>query len=99
MMKYILLAALASSIVGWAYYKQQGVEIRKNAAADWSVDGTRFVATGMDNETLVLVIADEDPVMCDVYVDNIATGKDAQWLIKSRGFTTVKCLDRVLDLK
>jgi len=97
--KIFLLAALSASIFGWAQYQKQGSDVRMAAAADWSVDGTQFVATGMASETLLIKVSDEDPVMCDVYVDNILTGKDMMWLVKSRGFTKLQCGDRIEVLK
>jgi hypothetical protein len=97
--KIFLLAALSSSIFGWAQYRQQGMEVRKNAAASWDSEDASFVATGIDNETLTVILPDADPVYCDAYVDSIAVDKDMRWEIKARGFTTLKCLDRVLILR
>ena len=97
--KIFLLMALGSSIFGWAHYEQQGADIRRAAAADWSVEGTQFVAVGPANQTLLLHVADEDSVLCDVYVDNILSGKDMMWLVKSRGFTKLQCGNRIAVLK
>jgi hypothetical protein len=99
MMKYFLLAALGSSIFFWADQKQQGIEIRNNTAKEWSGIGAQFVATGIDSTTLLVVLPDQDPVLCDAYVDSVTADKNTRWLVKSRGFTTLKCLDRVLILR
>jgi hypothetical protein len=97
--KIFLLMALASSVVFWSDQTQKGIEIRKHSAAEWSGLDAEFVATGIDNSTLLAVMPGEDPVMCDAYVDSIAIDQNARWLLKSRGFTALKCLDRVLILR
>jgi hypothetical protein len=99
MMKYLLLMSLGSTIFFWADQRQKGVEIRNDTAKEWSGIGAQFVATGIDSETLLVVLPDEDPVLCDAYVDSIAADKNTRWLVKSRGFTTLKCMDRVLVLR
>ena len=97
--KIFLLMALGSSVIGWVNYRQQGMDIRKNAAAGWGSEDAQFVATGVDNETLTVILPDADPVYCDAYVDSLAADKQMRWEIKARGFTTLKCLDRVLILR
>ena len=97
--KIFLLMALGSSFIGWTVYRQQGMEVRKNVAASWDSEDASFVATGIDNETLTVILPDADPVLCDVYVDSIAADKNIRWEVKSHGFTTLKCLDRVLILR
>ena len=97
--KIFLLMALGSSVVGWAQYQQQGIEIRKSAAASWGSEDAQFVATGVDSETLMVILPDADPVYCDAYVDSLAADKQMRWEIKSRGFKSLKCLDRVLILR
>ena len=98
-MKYFMLMALGSSIFFWADQRQKGVEIRDHAAKEWSSEDAQFVAAGIDNETLMVVLPDADPVYCDAYVDSLAADKQMRWEIKARGFTTLKCLDRVLILR
>lgn len=96
--KIFLLMALGSSVVFWNSQRMKGMEIRTDAAAEWSGEDAQFVAIGEDSDTLMVVLPDADAVSCDAYIDSVATDKQMQWELKSRGFVAVKCLNRGLLL-
>jgi hypothetical protein len=96
--KIVLLMALGASVIFWNAQRTKGVEIRSDAAQDWSSEASQFVAIGEDSDTLLVVLPDADPVSCDVYLDNLVSDKQMRWEMKSRGFVAVKCLDRGLVL-
>ena len=96
--KIFLLMALSASVVFWNNQRMKGMEIRTEAARDWSSEDAQFVAIGVDSDTLLVVLPDADTVSCDAYLDSVATDKQMRWELKSRGFVAVKCLNRGLLL-
>lgn len=99
MMKWFMLMALGSSFFFWGDQRQKGIEIRDNAAKEWSGEDAQFVATGIDNEALAIFLPVSDHVSCDAIMTNMAADKETRWQLQTRGFKTLQCGDSILVLR
>lgn len=96
----VVLLALSYAGLTLFFQWQTGVEDRALVAQFLSQpDGMQAVAAGWDNRTLVIIFPYADQASCDVWIDELKAGKQANQELHAVGFRHVTCMEAEADIQ
>ena len=101
MRNFFILALLSAAVLfggiqlRWTW---QATQNREEVAQSWSTDEVQSTAVGTFNNT-ILTVADNDPIGCDVMLDNIISDHQLSQEIKAQGFSSIRCGQKKADIR
>jgi hypothetical protein len=85
---FILAVGLIVTVATHDMGKADG---RAKLTHDWSGDDAQFVAVGLDNRTLLVVLPNQDDAACDAYVDSVIHDAKMSQELRAQGFKSIRC--------
>jgi hypothetical protein len=102
MRNFFILAVLSVAVLFGGIQLRgtwQAAQNRAELAQSWSTDDVQTTAVGTFNNTILVTLADNDPIECDVMLGNIISDHQLSQEIKAQGFSSIQCGQKKVDIR